>query len=94
MSYNPEPIDTKMIKLPHDIQKITKILAKNAHELWAEQRIIDGWKWGPVRDDTRKEHPNIIPYDDLPESEKKYDQMLIDETLKALIFFGFEIRKT
>jgi len=49
---------------------LSEHLARNAHDIWARQRLADGWNSGPGRDDAAKEHPCLVPYKDLPESEK------------------------
>ncbi len=45
------------------------------HENWMKFRLADGWKLGPVKDEDKKEHPDLIPYDELPEVEKMKDTM-------------------
>lgn len=91
MSYKPEPIDTSNVTLTAEHLKLTELLAKNTHELWAQQRFAEGWKYGPKRDDTRKEHPCLVPYEELPESEKEYDRITALGTLKTLLAFGYRI---
>lgn len=66
-------------------------LAENAHEVWSLGRIADGWTFGPWRDDATKQHPCLIPYDQLPESEKDYDRRVSLETLKAILALNYEI---
>lgn len=66
-------------------------MARNVHEVWAQNRIDDGWTYGPVRDDAKKNHPCLIPYDELPESEKEYDRATSQETLKLILKLGFRI---
>jgi ryanodine receptor 2 len=46
---------------------------------------------GPARDDVRKLHPSLVPYEKLPESEKVYDRSTAMETLKAIMALGFRI---
>lgn len=92
-SYNPTPIDTSLIELPADIIEIQEKLAKNTHDTWAAQRFADGWRYGPERNDQEKLHPCLVPYEDLPESEKEYDRNTATETLKLIIALGFEIRR-
>jgi len=69
------------------------MLARNAHDIWARQRLADGWRFGPRRDDAKKEHPCLVPYEDLPESEKVYDRSAAMETLKAILALGYRIMK-
>lgn len=91
--YNPNPIDTSTINLPTDLLELTEKIAKNVHEVWSQNRINDGWKYGEVRDDTKKETPCLVPYNELPESEKEYDRNTALETLKLIIKLGYDIRK-
>ncbi len=93
MSYKPEPIDTLAVTLNEKILKLTELLAKNAHDIWARQRLAEGWRYGLVRDDAKKEHPCLVPYEELPESEKQYDRNAAMETLKAIIALGYRIEK-
>lgn len=91
--YQPKPIDTSQVKLTDDILDLTELLARNAHDIWACQRLADGWRYGPRRDDARKEHPSLVPYEELPESEKEYDRSTALETLKAMIARGYRVEK-
>ncbi len=91
MSYEPKPIDTSSVTLPDDLTQLRELLAKNAHDHWAKKRLEEGWKYGPNRDDDRKEHPNLIPYEALSEPEKEYDRQMAIETLKAIIALGYYI---
>ncbi len=91
--YQPSPIDTSKIKLPKELEAIMERLAENNHENWAQQRLKDGWTYGPKRNDERKQHPDLIPYDKLPESEKEYDRNSARETIKAIISLGFNLQK-
>ena len=93
MQYTPAPIDTSRIQLSDDIHELIELLAKNAHDIWARQRLAEGWRYGPTRDDTRKEHPDLVSYEDLPESEKQYDRNAAQETLKAISALGYRIVK-
>jgi hypothetical protein len=93
MDYKPEPIDTGHIALPEDLVRLMERLAENTHEIWARQRMAEGWKYGPKRDDQKKEHPDLVPYSNLPESEKEYDRRTAMETLKVILALGYEIVK-
>jgi hypothetical protein len=91
VNYVPKPVDTQHVVLPPHILRLTEALARNAHEVWARQRLADGWRYGASRDDAGKEHPCLVPYEDLPESEKHYDRILAIDTLKTVIALGFDI---
>ena len=57
MNYRPKPIDTTAIELSPEILKLTEHLAENAHDIWAAQRLSEGWTYGPERNDRQKRHP-------------------------------------
>ncbi len=46
-TYVPRPIDTSAVTLPDDLLELTERLAENAHEIWAKQRMGEGWTYGP-----------------------------------------------
>lgn len=89
--YVPAPLDTSDVQLSPQIIQLGEMMARNTHEVWAAGRIADGWRWGPVRDDAKKEHPCLVPYDDLPEEERDYDRRTSMETLKLLVRLGCTI---
>ncbi len=91
--YTPAPIDTTNILLPEDLTPLLEAMAKNVHEVWAQERLNQGWTYGEKRDDTRKHHPCLVAYDDLPEEEKAYDRNTSIETLKLILKLGFKIEK-
>jgi ryanodine receptor 2 len=92
-AYIPQPIDTSEIKLSADLLELTELLARNTHEVWATQRIAEGWKYGTERSDTEKFHPCLVAYEDLPENEKEYDRNTAMETLKVIVKLGYRIDK-
>ena len=89
--YTPIPLDTDKIQLPEELLGLTELLAENTHDVWAAERIADGWKYGPVRDDRLKTSPCLVPYSQLPESEKAYDRKTALAAIKAIIWFGYGI---
>lgn len=93
MTYTPHPIDTAHIRLDPEILELAELLAENTHEVWAKERIAQGWSYGPERRDDTKENPCLVPYSQLPESEKVYDRNTALETLKVMTAMGYEIRR-
>lgn len=91
--YDPKPIDLSDVVLPEDLLELTELIAKNVHDVWAASRIKEGWKYGPVKDSEKKETPLLVPYEDLPESEKDYDRNTAFETLKLIVKMGYNITK-
>lgn len=93
MKYIPNPINTSDIELTPEILELSEKLAENCHEVWAEGRINQGWTYGPERNDAKKESPCLVPYNELPESEKDYDRNTCMETLKLIVKLGYKIEK-
>lgn len=89
--YNPNPINTSDIRLSDEILELCETLAKNTHEVWSAGRIADGWTYGKNRDDDFRQHPCLVPYEDLPEEEKYFDRATAMETLKLILKLGFKI---
>ncbi|WP_408021582.1 RyR domain-containing protein [Siminovitchia acidinfaciens] len=78
--------------LPQEIMELRE-QAENSHEVWALQRVDEGWTYGKKRDDQQKHHPNLLPYSQLKEDEKDYVRNTAMETLKTVISLGYEIRR-
>jgi ryanodine receptor 2 len=93
MVYVPQPIKTAHVQLPDFLEALTERLAENAHDLWAKQRLADGWTWGQERNDKDKKHPCLVAYAQLPESEKTYDRQTAMETLKAILALGYRVER-
>lgn len=89
--YTPQPIDTTDVKLPEELEELVEQMSKNVHEVWAETRIKQGWKYGEQRNDELKTHPCLVPYEDLPEEEKEYDRNTSIGTLKLIMKLGFKV---
>ena len=91
--YEPYPIHLDDITLDEDLSELQEAIAENAHEIWAKARTDQGWTYGPERNDQKKETPDMVPYCNLPESEKLYDREMAMQTLKLVKKLGFEIKK-
>lgn len=92
-NYIPQPIDTKDVVLPEELNNLVEAMAKNVHEVWAQTRIDQGWTWGEERNDELKHHPCLVAYEELPEEERLYDRNTSIETLKLITKLGFKITK-
>ena len=90
----PSAIETSGVQLPADVQQLVEMLAENSHNVWAQQRLADGWKHGRKRDDEKKRHPCLIPYEKLPEHEKEYDRKSVVETLKVALKLGYQLTRS
>lgn len=91
--YIPQPVDTSDIQLPEELEVLREHMARNVHEVWAQSRIEQGWTYGQERNDVLKQHPCLIPYEELPETEKAYDRDTALATLKLICKLGFKITK-
>jgi ryanodine receptor 2 len=89
--YIPKPIDTSDIEVPEELNPLLEAMAKNVHEVWADTRISQGWKYGEQRNDELKTHPCLVPYEELPDEEKEYDRNTSVGTLKLILKLGFKI---
>jgi len=58
-----------------------------SHEAWLKEKELDGWKYGPVKDAEKKEHPCFIPYNQLPDEQRSKDYLFrqIIHSLKPYI---------
>ena len=92
-TYIPQPIDTSDVELPKEMEQLVEEMSKNVHDVWAEARISQGWKYGKKRDDEKTTHPCLVPYDELPEEEKEYDRKTSIGTLKLILKLGFKVSK-
>ncbi len=76
---------------------VIEVIAKAYHEAWRKQRVKDGWKYAPERNDDKKEHPWLLPFDDpinkLPEADQELDRALVDSLIPALSEKGYKVVK-
>jgi len=89
--YHPCPIDTGDVVIGQDLETLVEMLAENAHDIWARQRLAAGWTLGERRCDPKLKHPCLVPYRELPESEKDYDRQIVRGTVKAILALGYAI---
>ena len=92
-TYRPKLIDLKHVDLSTDFDELREAIAENAHDRWALERQSEGWTYGLTRDDQKLETPDMVPYSQLPESERQYDRVMAEDTLKLLIALGYNIEK-
>ena len=73
-------------ELEESYRESTRIGVRNAldgntpeksHEGWMAERLAAGWVYGPTLDRAAKIHPNLIPYDQLPEAQKRKDHLFL-----------------
>jgi ryanodine receptor 2 len=90
-TYTPTPRDLSHLTLPDELIDLREMLAEHVHDVWAQARIAQGWRYGPMRDDVKLEHPNLLPYDQLSEADKEYDRVTADASLKLIMAHGWQV---
>uniref|UniRef100_A0A3B4H593 Ryanodine receptor 3 n=1 Tax=Pundamilia nyererei TaxID=303518 RepID=A0A3B4H593_9CICH len=90
-SFIPTPVETSQIVMPPHLEKVRDKLAENIHELWGMNKIELGWSYGKIRDDNKRQHPCLVDFSKLPETEKNYNLQMSTETLKTLLALGCRI---
>lgn len=48
-----------------------------SHESWSAQKLAEGWVYGPVKDADKKEHPCLVPYEQLPLEQQRKDFLFL-----------------
>lgn len=91
--YDPKPVNVDDVVLSDELLQLTERIAENVHDVWARGRISEGWIYGPEKDSRKKETPHLVPYNELPESEKDYDRNTALNTLKLVVKLGYTIDK-
>ena len=92
-SVHPNPVDTSAIVLTHELLNLAETIAKNAHDIWSQNRINEGWTYGLERNDTLRQTPCLVTYEQLTEEEKAYDRNTAFGTLKLICKLGYKIVK-
>lgn len=92
-NYQPKPIDVSDVILEEDVTELREAIAENAHDIWAIERMQEGWSYGSERNDELKQNPCMVPYSKLPESEKEYDRKMAMQTIKLMKKLGYDLVK-
>lgn len=56
------------------------------HDAWCNEKLADGWKYGPIKDASKKEHPCLVPFGELPPEQRAKDVLfctVVDELRNA-----------
>ena len=93
MEYLPKPADLSGVAVPEAVVRTLETIAENTHDVWAKGRMAEGWTYGTELNRAQKTHPSLVPYAELPESEKEYDRATSLETIKMLLWMGYTIEK-
>ncbi|KOR29270.1 hypothetical protein TI03_02735 [Achromatium sp. WMS1] len=55
------------------------ILARNEHQRWVAERMLNGWEYSAIRDDSRKLHPDLLSWEQLPDNIRKLDYSHLED---------------
>ena len=80
-------------ELPPELAALAETLAAHVHDAWIRVRTREGWSYAPQRDDARRTHPCLVPFDQLSEADKDCDREVTRATLLAMRALGFDIVK-
>jgi hypothetical protein len=58
---------------------------EQSHEGWVRFKTENGWTLGPVKDEEKREHPLLVPYEDLPASQQIKDHLFF-AIVKVLMY--------
>ena len=85
-------IPTKLLSIGYRIQKVAEdneppllvlteheieTMAKLEHTRWCWERRLNGWTYAIKRNNNKKQHTSLVPYEDLSEEEKEKDRILV-----------------
>ena len=86
------------VKLDESLEDLQEALAEFVHDIWAEARFKSGFIYGPENNTDLSKGPktnkDLVPYSDLPESEKDYDRNSAMMTLQMVRYLGYNIEKS
>ena len=68
-----------------------EILARMEHDRWMAEKLAAGWSYAAIRDDVKKRHPCLVPFEHLPEGEKDKDRQAVQAIPDLLALAGFKI---
>lgn len=87
--YKPAPLDLSAITLTPKMEELVDQLAENTHNLWAKERISQGWTYGLNEDSEMRRSPHLVPYPKVDEAIKKANRDTASETVRTLLVYGY-----
>ena len=87
--YKPAPLDLSAIELSPKMEELVDLLAENTHNLWAKERIGQGWTYGLNEDSERRRSPHLLPYVYVDEAIKVANRNTASETVRTLLVYGY-----
>ena len=87
--YKPAPLDLSAIELSQKMEELVDLLSENTHNLWAKERIGQGWTYGLNEDTDCKRSPHLLPYMYVDEAIKIANRNTASETVRTLLVYGY-----
>ncbi|KAG8184852.1 hypothetical protein JTE90_012099 [Oedothorax gibbosus] len=87
--YKPAPLDLHAITLNQKMEELVELLAENTHNVWAKERIQQGWTYGLSEDSLLKRSPHLVPYQNVDDAIKKANRDTASETVRTLLTYGY-----
>ncbi|TKS76306.1 Ryanodine receptor 3 [Collichthys lucidus] len=89
--YKPAPLELSDVKLTAGQEVLVDKLAENAHNVWAKDRIKQGWTYGIQQDLKSRRNPRLVPYALLDERTKKSNRDSLREAIRTMVGYGYDI---
>jgi hypothetical protein len=77
-AFNDQPNEDQMASLLNGVRFALanpNMTPEENHENWMRTKLSQGWCWGPIKDFVKKEHPDLVPFGNLPLVEQRKDIM-------------------
>ncbi|XP_033253281.1 ryanodine receptor-like [Drosophila miranda] len=87
--YKPAPLDLSAVTLTPKLEELVDQLAENTHNLWARERIQQGWTYGLNEDSDNYRSPHLVPYGKVDEAIKRANRDTASETVRTLLVYGY-----
>ncbi|KAK4873043.1 hypothetical protein RN001_015072 [Aquatica leii] len=89
--YKPAPLDLSAIVLTPRMEELVDQLAENTHNLWAKERIQQGWTYGLNEDPDLRRSPHLVHYSKVDDAIKKANRDTASETVRTLLVYGYNL---
>ncbi|XP_077975839.1 ryanodine receptor 2-like isoform X3 [Styela clava] len=89
--YKPSPLDLSHVRLSHQMEMLVEKLANNAHNVWARERVKQGWTYGLNLDVKTKRNPRLVPFHLLDDAARQSNRNSIRELVRTLLGYGYAV---
>ncbi|CAH1792824.1 unnamed protein product, partial [Owenia fusiformis] len=73
------------------MDELVDCLAENTHNVWARDRIKQGWTYGVIEDQYTRRSPHLVPYNKVDPLIKKANRETANETVRTLLAYGYQL---